>query len=79
VFNFNLKDINYICIMQLLYPLSMITGAVANLLMAVFLAIRNKNYRAYTIYLRARRFTVLWLAAFAAGYLAHAIFGFRFS
>lgn len=64
--------------MQLLYPLSLIIGAVANLLMAVSLAVRNKNYRAYAVYLRARQFTVLWLVAFAAGYLIHAIIGLRF-
>ena len=37
----------------------------------------GKTYRKYTIYSRARSFTILWLVFFAVGYLIHAIFQIR--
>ena len=63
--------------MQLLYQLSLIIGAIANLLMAASLIRKNKDYRAYPNYLRARQFTVLWLILFAGGYLIHAFLQLR--
>lgn len=63
--------------MQLLYQSTLIVAAVANLVMAASLLVRQKEYRNYVIYSRARQFTVLWLLVFAAGYLIHAIFQLR--
>lgn len=63
--------------MQLFYQLSLIIGAIANLLMAASLVRRNRDYRAYPNYLRARQFTVLWLLLFAGGYLIHAFLQLR--
>ena len=64
---------------SLIYKLSLIIGAIANLLMAASLFAGQKVYRRYTIYSRARKFTILWLAAFAVGYLIHAALDLRAS
>jgi len=64
--------------MHLIYQWSLIIGAVALILMAGYLAFSNREYRAYSIYLRARQFTVLWLVAFGVGYMIHAFTGLRF-
>ena len=66
-------DIN----LHLIYKLSLIIGAIANLVMALLLAVRQKEYRRFPIYLRARQFSVLWLVAFAVGYLVHAFLELR--
>ena len=57
---------------SLIYKLTLIIGAIANLAMAASLLAGQKAYRRYTVYLRARQFTILWLLVFAAGYLIHA-------
>ena len=64
--------------MQLIYQLALIFGAVVNLLMAALLSRRNRDYRPYPNYLRARRFMELWLAVFAIGYLIHAFVRLRY-
>ena len=63
--------------MDLLYTWTLVIGAVANLLMATSLLLRQKNYRAYIAYYRARWFAILWLAVFAVGYLVHAFLRLR--
>lgn len=63
--------------LRLIYKLSLIIGAVANLLMAASLLIKQKQYRKYTVYFRARWFTILWLGVFAAGYFIHAFLQLR--
>lgn len=64
--------------MQLIYQLALIFGAVVNLLMAALLSRRNRDYRPYPNYLRARRFMELWLTVFAIGYLIHAFVRLRY-
>ncbi|MBO4455337.1 MAG: hypothetical protein J5759_02725 [Bacteroidales bacterium] len=63
--------------LSLLYKLALIIGAIANLFMAASLLAGQKPYRKYVIYSRARQFTILWLAAFALGYLIHAFLELR--
>lgn len=55
----------------LLYQLSLVLAAIANLAMAVGLLSRQKAYKKYPVYYRARLMTILWLAVFAVGYLLH--------
>ncbi|MBO4434348.1 MAG: hypothetical protein J5769_02715 [Bacteroidales bacterium] len=62
---------------RLLYKISLIVGAVANLLMAASLWANKKKYKPYIIYSWARQFMELWLAAFALGYLIHAFVDLR--
>ena len=64
-------------LLSLTYKLSLIIGAIANLVMAVFLLAGQRAYTRYPIYSRARLFTVLWLVVFAAGYLVHAFLEIR--
>ena len=62
---------------SLIYKVCLIIGAIANLFMAASLFAGQKQYKKYIIYLRARRFTILWLIAFAIGYLLHAFLEIR--
>jgi len=59
----------------LLYQLSLVLAAVANLAMALGLMGHQKKYARYPVYYRARLLTILWLVVFAVGYLIH--FSFR--
>lgn len=63
--------------LSLIYRLSLIIGAIANLFMAASLFAGQKAYKPYTVYSRARQFLMLWLAVFAAGYLIHAALELR--
>lgn len=63
----------------LLYQLSLVLAAVANLAMAAGLLAHQKKYSKYTVYHRARLMTILWLVVFAAGYLIHFSFRLRYN
>lgn len=62
---------------SLIYSISLIVGAVANLLMATLLLAHQKAFSRYPIYHRARLLTAVWLIVFAVGYLIHAVTGLR--
>ena len=63
--------------LSLIYKITLIIGAIANIFMAASLIAGQKVYRKYVIYMRARQFAILWLLAFAAGYLIHAFLEIR--
>lgn len=61
----------------LLYQLSLALAAIANLAMAAGLLSRQRIYKKYPVYHRARLMTILWLVVFALGYLLHFFFKLR--
>jgi hypothetical protein len=58
----------------LLYQISLVLAAIANLAMAAGLLANQKKYANYPVYSRARLMMILWLAVFAVGYMLHFLF-----
>ena len=61
------------------YIVTLIVTSVLNMLIALFLMKGNKLYHEQKDYYRTRILTIVWLFAFAIGYLMHVVFQWRYT